>query len=97
MQAIINNVQNGTATLSHKGELTSFKYGGEDIRFRTSEALQRYTAVKQWDKGYLVVMADYENLGVVEEYIDLLPILENLYIEPDDFLKNVKNVSINYD
>ncbi len=85
------------ATLSHRGEFTSFKCGDENIRFRTSAALQRYTAVKQWDNGYLVVMADYENLGEVEEYIDLLPILENLYINPDSFLKNIRAVNINYD
>ncbi len=87
----------GVATLSHCGELTSFKYGGEDIRFRTSAALRRYTEVKLWDKGYLVVMANYDGLGEVEEYIDLQPILQNLYMEPDCFLKDVKSVSISYD
>ena len=41
------------------------------IRFRTSEALKKYTEVKTWDNGYIVVMADYEKLGLTEEYIDL--------------------------
>ncbi len=86
-----------SAILSHRGELTSFKYAGENIRFRTSPALRCYTSVKQWDNGYLVVMADYEALGEVEEYIDLLPILENLYIDPKVFLKDIRTVNISYD
>ncbi len=97
MQTTNNNRQSDTAILSHNGEFTSFKYAGEDIRFRTSAALQRYTSVKQWDNGYLVVMADYEGFGEVEDYIDLQPILKNLYMDPDAFLKNVRTVCINYD
>ncbi len=97
MQITAHNNQDGIATLSHSGEFTSFKFGGEDIRFRTSAALQRYTSVKQWDNGYLVVMADYKIFGEIEEYIDLQPILENLYMNPDVFLKNVKTVNISYD
>lgn len=31
-----------------------------------------------------------------EEYIDLVPILENLYIDPDWFLAPIKNVEVNY-
>ncbi len=42
-------------------------------------------------------MADYEALGEVEEYIDLLPILENLYIDPKVFLKDIRTVNISYD
>ena len=41
-------------------------------------------------------MADYEGIGNVEEYIDLLPILQNLYINPKDFLKPIKSVRIDY-
>lgn len=48
-------------------------------------ASKRYTEVKEWDKGYLVVMADYEGIGITEEYIDLVPILKNLYINPGTF------------
>ena len=51
---------------------------------------------KEWDKGYIVVMADYEGLGETEEYIDLLPILKNLYINPETFLKPIKSVKIDY-
>lgn len=97
MQTKINNTTTGIATLSHDGDMTSFKYGGENIRFRTSSALQRYTTIKQWDNGYLVVMARYDDLGEVEEYIDLQPILKNLCIAPNDFLKDIKDVSVCYD
>ena len=52
----------------------------------------------EWDNGYLVVMAKYgHNKESEEEYIDLVPIFENLYIEPDVFLKPIKEVRIYYD
>lgn len=85
------------AILSNKGDMTSFKFGNYNIRFRTPFCLQRYTEVKEWDNGYIVVTADYEGIGLTEEYIDLLPILENLYIDPQTFLKPIKSVKIEYD
>ena len=85
------------AILSSKGDMTSFKFGNYNIRFRTPSCLQRYTEVKEWDNGYIVVTADYEGIGLTEEYIDLLPILENLYIDPQTFLKPIKSVKIEYD
>lgn len=43
-------------------------------------------------------MADYEGIGIIEEYIDLVPILNNLYINPNIFLKDIKTVKIgNYE
>ena len=32
----------------------------------------------------------------VEDYIDLIPILENLYIDADSFLEPIKEVEIKY-
>ena len=84
------------ALLSNDGDMTSFRYGNSNIRFRTPKRLKRYTEVKEWDKRYIVVMADYEGLGETEEYIDLLPILKNLYINPETFLKPIKSVKIDY-
>ena len=84
------------ALLSNQGDMTSFRYGNSNIRFRTPKCLKRYTEVKEWNKGYIVVMADYEGLGETEEYIDLLPILKNLYINPETFLKPIKSVKIDY-
>lgn len=83
------------AILSSKGTYSSFSYGDYVIRFRTSEALKRYTEVKTWDKGYLVVTADYAQLGPTEEYIDLSSILNELHIETD-FLNKILEVKIEY-
>lgn len=86
------------AILSNNKGMTSFRYGDCNIRFRTPSILKRYIEVKEWDHGYLVVMADYEKIGVTEEYIDLIPILKNLYINPDKFLQNIKTIKIgNYE
>ena len=62
----------------------------------TSSKLERYTEIKEWDKGYLVVMAKYKNLNEMEEYIDLIPILQNLYYDVDEFLAPIKEVRIDY-
>lgn len=85
---------NNQAVLSNHGDMTTFKYGNYNIRFRSPIILKRYTEVKEWDNGYLVVMADYDGMGITEEYIDLVPILQNLYIDPKKFLKNIKTVKI---
>ena len=39
-------------------------------------------------------MADYEGIGEIEEYIDLLPILENLHMDADKFLQPITKVSV---
>lgn len=62
----------------------------------TSSKLERYTEVKEWDKGYLVVMAKYTNLNEMEEYIDLVPILQNLNYDVDEFIAPIKEVRIDY-
>ena len=82
------------AILSNKEDMTSFKFGNYNIRFRTPSRLKRYTDVKEWDNGYIVVMADYDGIGITEEYIDLVPILKNLYINPSVFLKSIQTVKI---
>ena len=76
--------------------MTSFRFGSQNIRFRTSAKLERYISVKEWDKGYIVVIAKYRDLGEIEDYIDLVPILRNLYINPKEFLKPIKSVQIRY-
>ncbi len=85
------------AVLSSGDGFTSFSYGGHMIRFRTSPYLERYTRIKKWDNGYLVTMAKYTTLPEEEEeYIDLVPILENLYFDSQSFLKPIKGVRIQY-
>lgn len=82
------------ATLKKSGDYTIFQYNNDAIRFLTSSRLERYTKVVEWDNGYLVVMAKYKGLKEVEEYIDLIPILEKLYYDVDKFLKPIKEVRI---
>ena len=86
------------AVLSSENEYTIFRYDRYIIRFRAPYSLERYTQVKKWDNGYLVVMAKYShNQRDEEEYIDLIPILEDLYYDPHKFLEPIKKVRIQYD
>ena len=83
------------AVLSKKNEFIIFQYGRYVIRFKAPYSLEYFTSVKEWDEGYLVVMAKYtHNSESEEEYIDLIPILENLYISPQDFLRPIKGVKL---
>lgn len=83
------------AVLSNQSGFTVFRYKDYVIRFKAPYSLEEYTAVKEWDGGYLVVMAKYShNSESEEEYIDLVPILENLYILPEEFLKPIKEVRV---
>ena len=85
-----------TAILNSQGNMTHFYFGGLHIRFQTPERLERYVSVKEWDNGYIVVMAKYKGEEVMEEYIDLCPILDNLHINKDEFLKPIETVKIDY-
>ena len=86
------------AVLSSENEYTIFRYDRYIIRFRAPYSLERYTPVKKWDNGYLVVMAKYShNQRDEEEYIDLIPILEDLYYDAHKFLEPIKKVRIQYD
>ena len=84
------------AILTNRGGYSIFKFNDQIIRFATSDRLEKYIKVIEWDKGYIVVMAKYKNLEEVEEYIDLVPILERLYYDVDEFLKPIKEVKIDY-
>ncbi len=85
------------AILSNDDQYTIFQYGQDTIRFRAPYSLEYYSEVKEWEHGYLVVMTKYghdENL--VEEYLDLVPILEDLYFDVDAYLSQIKEVRIQY-
>lgn len=86
------------AILSSENNYSIFRYDKYIIRFRAPYSLERYTQVKEWDHGYLVVMAKYShNQNDEEEYIDLIPILESLYYDAQEFLAPIKKVRIQYD
>ena len=90
------NTPDHCAVLKSDSQYTIFVFRDQIIRFTTSSKLERYTEVKEWDNGYLVVMAKYKGLDEVEEYIDLVPILQNLYYDVDKFLAPIKEVQIDY-
>ena len=75
-------------------QYTIFEFNNQRVRFITSDKLERYTKVVEWDNGYLVVMAKYKEMPEVEEYIDLIPILNMLYYDTETFLKSIKEVKI---
>lgn len=86
-----------TAYLSNDGTYTIFSFGDSRLKFVVPYSLERYESVVKWDDGYLVVMAKYtHNKDAEEEYIDLRPILKNLYINPDEFLHPIKSVEVKY-
>ncbi|MBQ3025874.1 MAG: hypothetical protein IJD23_11300 [Spirochaetaceae bacterium] len=84
------------AVLSNDGKYSSFSFQDFVIKFRTSDALKKYVEVKTWDNGYIVVIADYENLGLTEEYIDISNILNELQIDKNKVLDPIKGVRIEY-
>jgi len=74
--------KNLEAILSNADGFTSFNYGGYNIRLRAPYSLERYVDVVSWD-------AEPE-----EEYIDLKPILYDLYIDSVVFLKPIQSVRV---
>ena len=65
------------------------------IRFTAPYSLEYYTEVKEWNHGYIVAMAKYkQNDRPEEEYINLIPILKNLYFDPETFLAPIKEVRV---
>ena len=90
-----NNSQSSEALLCCVDGFTTFSFGGRHIRFKAPYSLERYVDVVRWDDGYLVVLAKYRhNAEPEEEYIDLKPILDGLYIDSASFLKPIKSVRI---
>ena len=90
-------MDNDRAYLSNDKDMIKLQYEEKIIRFRGPYSLERFTSVKEWDNGYLVVMAKYQhNKESEEEYIDLIPILKNLYIDTVHFLKPIKEVRLAY-
>lgn len=87
-----------TAYLSNIKDVTYFIYNGIVVRFKAPYSLQYYEEIKKWNNGYIEVMTKYNNSDdLEEEYIDLIPILKNLYIDPKEFLKSIERVEVRYD
>ncbi len=86
-----------TAVLSSFKNYTTFSFGGKTLTFRTCNGLEKYVKVLTWDNGYIEVLAKYRQRDhEIEEYIDLEPVLNGLYMDKDAFLSPIKNVRIEY-
>lgn len=85
---------NNIAYLTNESEYSIFTFNDTSIKFLTSRNLDYYTKIVKWDEGYLVVEEINKVLGKQENYIDLIPILENLLIDKDTFLKDIREVKI---
>jgi len=88
-------VKNKTAYLSNENNCISFRFNNTRIRFMGPHSLIRIEKVKEWDNGYIVVDARYDHSqDLVEDYIDLIPMLDRLYINKDEFLSGIENVEV---
>ena len=86
-----------TAYLSNIKDCISFSFNDKTIRFKGPYSLVSFKDIKLWDHGYLVVDVYYTHHDEpVEDYIDMVPMLEDLYIDSEDFLKPIKNVEVRY-
>lgn len=86
-----------TAILSSYDRYSTFSFGDKTLTFRTCDGLERYTKVLHWENGYLEVMAKYKQREQeIEEYIDLEPVLDGLYMDKAAFLGPIKKVEIRY-
>lgn len=84
-----------TAYIGNEGRYTVFIHGDERLKFIAPYSLEYYVKVKEWDDGYIVVDTKYSHSDTpIEEYIDLIPILDNLFIDKNDFLSTIKKVEI---
>ena len=83
------------ATFGLEPGFTVFEHDGRRIRFRCPYSLERILDIKEWDNGYLVVDAKYKHHDAPEEeYIDLVPVLQNLYIDVGQFLAGIEEVKV---
>ncbi len=91
---MVTMTETGYAKLRTHGRYTQFAYNDMVITFMHGKDHIKYLAVKEWDEGYLVVECLGRIKGEYEEYIDLSYILENLYMDPEESLRDIKGVVI---
>lgn len=86
------------ATLSNRGRYTVFKVGDTRIMVIGPSTLEKYVRVAKWDRGYIVVQAKYSgHEEPIEEYVDLVPTLRNLGLDPDKFCSQISKVVVEND
>ena len=83
-----------TAYLYNDGDYTFFKVGREVVKFRTSPYLENYTEIKEYDDGYMVLMAQLSTLAAPDEdYMDIKGVFEELELDTS-ILSQVSEVII---
>lgn len=86
-----------TAYLSNQGRYTIFRFRDISLKIIAPYSLEKYSDVIEWDNGYIVVMTKYSHSDeLVEEYIDLVPVLRDLYMDEKEFLTPIKKVEVRY-
>ncbi len=86
------------AKLSNKEDYIEFACKQKNIIFKGPYSLEYFDKVKSWDHGYIVVDVKYANRDeLIEDYIDLVPMLDRLYIDSDSFLEGIGDVEIVYE
>ncbi len=86
-----------TAYLSNHDGYAFFQYLDKTIMFLIGKSILKYRRIKEWDDGYLVVDEETKDHQVRESYIDMKPILENLYIDDEKFLASIEKVEVKND
>ena len=89
-----------TAYLSNEGRYTIFEYNGTRLKIIAPEPLVKYLEINEFipKKGYIAVVTDYSCFKQPEEeYIDLIPTLNNLLMDADAFLKPIKKLKLRYE
>lgn len=85
------------AVLYNKGEYTFFQIGKEIIRFLTTPYLERYTAVKEYDNGYIVVESKLKTMDKPQEdYIDMEFVFDELQLDKG-ILSKINKVVIKHE
>ena len=87
-------MDDSVAVLTCAGRYTKFVYKGKTITFMHGKDLLKYLRVKEWKDGCLVVDCLGRVKGEYDDYIDMPYILDNLYMDPSEYLKGIQGVTV---
>lgn len=88
-------MKNNIAYLSKTNDCIIFSFNGRNIRFKGPYSLEKINQIVEWNKGYIVLYAKYSHSEeLIEDYIDLKPILSDLYIDAESFLSSIEKVEV---
>lgn len=88
-------MNNRIAYLSNVKDYIHFSFNDRIIRFKAPYSLEKIERIIEWNNGYIVLEAKYSHSEeLIEDYIDLRPILTDLYIDENYFLSLIENVEV---